>query len=80
MFPCSILSIAEEGEGVMGTLKAPEMAAALKKTGYAGERVVILNPVDNISIAPMSVITADMLKRSPTASRKSCCGRCRSCR
>lgn len=64
MFPCTIPGIGEDGREVMGTLGAAGMAAALKATGYAGERVVVINPADSVAISPLSAVTADMLKRA----------------
>lgn len=37
--------------------------ALVKESGYAGEKVVIINPTDYASIAPMGRITADLLQR-----------------
>ena len=37
--------------------------AALKDAGYAGEKVVILHPVDLASVAPMDDVTFDLLKK-----------------
>lgn len=66
MFPCTIPGIAESGTGVMGTLgeDATKVAAALRATGYKGERVVVINPADSVAIAPLSAVTADLLKRA----------------
>jgi len=66
MFPCTIPGIKESGKEVMGTLgeNAAKVAAALKATGYAGQRVVVINPADSVGIAPLSAVTTDMLKRA----------------
>ncbi|WP_421991291.1 hypothetical protein [Roseococcus sp.] len=40
------------------------MREALRATGYAGEKVVILNPADSPALAPLGPVTADLLKRA----------------
>jgi peptide/nickel transport system substrate-binding protein len=37
--------------------------AALKASGYAGEKVVIINPIDFVTIGPMGDVTYDLLKK-----------------
>ncbi len=37
--------------------------AALKASGYAGEKVVIINPTDFVTIGPMGDVTYDLLKQ-----------------
>ncbi len=37
--------------------------AALKAAGYAGEKVVIINPTDFVTIGPMGDVTYDLLKK-----------------
>ena len=37
--------------------------AALKASGYAGEKVVIINPTDFVTIGPMGDVTYDLLKK-----------------
>ena len=37
--------------------------AMVKESGYNGEKVVIINPSDHVTIGPMGRITADLLKR-----------------
>jgi peptide/nickel transport system substrate-binding protein len=60
--PCGMLYGKE-----LGTTAMPgdvHMArAALKAAGYAGEKVVIINPTDFVTIAPMGDVTYDLLKR-----------------
>lgn len=66
MFPCTIGSGAETGKDVIGSLfgKPAEIEAALKAAGYKGETIVILNPSDSADISPISMVTADLLKRA----------------
>ena len=40
------------------------MRAALRATGYNGEKVVILNPADSPALAPLGPVTADLLQRA----------------
>ncbi len=63
MFPCGMPGVAEVGRGVMGTLDAAGARRALAEAGYAGERVVILNPTDVASINAHGVLLADLLRR-----------------
>ena len=37
--------------------------AALSKSGYSGEKVVIINPADFPDIGPLGIVTADLLKK-----------------
>jgi peptide/nickel transport system substrate-binding protein len=37
--------------------------AALKAAGYAGQKVVVLNPTDFAAIHPLGLVTADLLKQ-----------------
>lgn len=66
MFPCTIPGVEEIGRNQFGRLAAggPAMAEALRATGYAGEKVVILNPADNATLAPLGPITAELLRRA----------------
>jgi peptide/nickel transport system substrate-binding protein len=64
MFPCGLPFVKEAGAAIMN--KAGNLAAAreaIKQAGYAGEKVVIINPVDFPSIAPLGDVTADLLKK-----------------
>lgn len=64
MFPCGAPYVTEAGAGVLRS--PPDLVAAraaVKASGYAGERVVIINPGDFPSIGPLGEITADLLKR-----------------
>lgn len=66
MFPCTIPGVTEIGRDSFGRLAAggPAMAEALRATGYKGEKVVILNPADNATLAPLGPITAELLRRA----------------
>ena len=63
MFPCGMPGVMEVGRGVMGTLDVAAARRALAEAGYAGEKVVILNPTDLPSISAHSVLLADLLRR-----------------
>lgn len=63
-FPCGLPFSNEIGASIMNTPR--DLAAsreAIKAAGYAGERVVIMNPGDFPSIAPLGEVTADRLQR-----------------
>ena len=60
--PCGMTYGKELGMAAMpGDLEKGR--AALKAAGYAGEKVVIINPTDFVTIAPMGEVTYDLLKR-----------------
>ncbi|MGE0315307.1 MAG: ABC transporter substrate-binding protein [Lautropia sp.] len=64
MFPCGMPGVSEIGKDAMKPPRDLEKARALiKASGYAGEKVVIINPTDIASIHPHGVITADLLKK-----------------
>ncbi|MBE9606769.1 ABC transporter substrate-binding protein [Acetobacteraceae bacterium H6797] len=61
-FPKGTPYYTENGKSLMpGDLKAAQ--AALKASGYAGEKVVIINPTDFPSIGALGQVTFDLLKR-----------------
>ena len=62
LFPCGT-PYGEEigGESMTGDIAAAR--AALKQAGYAGEKVVILNPADVPTISPFGHVTFDYLKQ-----------------
>jgi len=66
MFPCPIPGAAELGRDQFGRLAGDTaaMRAALRATGYNGEKVVILNPADSPALAPLGPVTADLLQRA----------------
>lgn len=60
-FPCATPFETELPDLMPGDLaKARQM---LKDAGYAGEKVVIINPTDFAVINPLGVVTADLLKQ-----------------
>lgn len=64
MFPCGVPFSSEIGAPFLQS--PPDLAKAreaIVAAGYAGERVVIMNPSDFASIAPLGEITADALTR-----------------
>ncbi len=62
MFPCGGLYGKEVGAGIMvGDLTKAK--AALKASGYNGEKVVIISPADVPTIGPMGDVTYDLLKQ-----------------
>ena len=62
LFPRHTPYYSEEGLPLMkGDLKAAQ--AMLKASGYAGERVVVINPTDYPTIGALGQVTADMLKK-----------------
>jgi peptide/nickel transport system substrate-binding protein len=66
MFPCTIPGVEELGRDDFGALfdNPARMAEALKATGYAGEKVVVINAADSAAIAPLGLVTADRLRRA----------------
>lgn len=66
MFPCTVPGVEEIGRGQFGRLigNAAAMQEALRATGYNGEKVVILNPADNATLAPLGPITAQALRQA----------------
>ncbi|MCQ4159638.1 ABC transporter substrate-binding protein [Roseomonas sp. GC11] len=61
-FPKGTPSYTESGRALMpGDLKAAQ--AALKESGYAGQKVVIINPTDFPTIGALGQVTFDLLKR-----------------
>jgi len=62
LFPCGTRYGVELGKDIMqGNLEAAR--AALKASGYNGEKVVVLNPADVPSIAPFGHVTFDYFKK-----------------
>ncbi|MBR0665044.1 ABC transporter substrate-binding protein [Roseomonas hellenica] len=64
MFPCGMPGVKELGaEALRPPRDLGRARAAIREAGYAGEKVVIINPSDYPSIAPLGRITADLLQR-----------------
>lgn len=66
MMPCTLPGVEQIGRGLYERLhgKRDEVAAALRETGYAGQRIVIPNASDSLVIAPLGRVTADLLARA----------------
>ena len=62
LFPCGTPYGEELGTAQM-TGDIPAARAALKAAGYAGEKVVIINPADVPTIGPFGQVTFDYLKQ-----------------
>ena len=64
MFPCGLDGVNELGRDAFAPPRDLEKARAMvKASGYAGEKVVILNPTDIASIHPHGLITAELLRK-----------------
>jgi peptide/nickel transport system substrate-binding protein len=64
MFPCGIPFSPELGASILNSPRDLAKAReAVRASGYNGERVVLMNPADFPSIAPLGDVTADLLKR-----------------
>ena len=64
MFPCGIPFVNETGASLMNTPRDINRAREqLRAAGYAGEKVVLMNPGDFPSIGPLGEVTADLLRR-----------------
>jgi peptide/nickel transport system substrate-binding protein len=64
MFACDVPGAIETAEAQMRPPHNLDIArAAVKAAGYAGERIVILNPTDYAFIAACGNLTADLLRR-----------------
>lgn len=64
MIPCGLPHSTEVGASFMKPPKDLEKSrAAVKASGYNGEKVVILNPTDLPSLHPLGLVAADLLKK-----------------
>jgi peptide/nickel transport system substrate-binding protein len=64
MFPCGTRYATEIGAPLLNTKRDLAKAReAVKAAGYNGEKIVIINPADFPSIAPLGNVTADLLKK-----------------
>ncbi len=62
LFPCGTTYGREIGAPAMGG-DMEKAQAMLKASGYNGEKVVIINPTDFVSIGPLGDVTYDTLKK-----------------
>jgi peptide/nickel transport system substrate-binding protein len=64
MFPCGVPYSREIGTSLLNSSRDPnKVRDAIKAAGYAGERIVIMNPTDFPSISPLGHVTADILSK-----------------
>jgi peptide/nickel transport system substrate-binding protein len=64
MFPCGARYATEIGANLLNTPRdLAKTREAIKAAGYNGEKIVIINPADFPSIAPLGDVTADLLKK-----------------
>lgn len=64
MLPCGVPHSHELAAGLMQPPKdLAQSRQAIKDAGYAGERVVILNPTDQPSLEPLGQVAADLFKK-----------------
>ena len=61
IYPCGTAYEADSAARMPGSLDAARKA--LKESGYAGQKVVIINPTDYPQIGPLGQVTADRLRR-----------------
>lgn len=62
MFPCGSRYAQDAGAAVMlGDID--KARAALQASGYNGEKVVLLNPTDLVTVGPLGDVTYDLMKR-----------------
>lgn len=62
-FPCTTPYGQASAQDPMASPSLDRARALLRESGYAGERVVMLNPADFASIAPLGLIGHDLLTR-----------------
>jgi len=66
LFPCGTAYETKSGPG-LARMQAPRnldaARAAIRASGYAGERIVVLNPSDFPLIQPLGVVTHDLFRR-----------------
>ncbi|WP_159993960.1 ABC transporter substrate-binding protein [Roseomonas sp. 18066] len=64
LFPCGMPFSRELGGNLLNTPRdLAKVREEIRAAGYAGERVVIMNPTDFPSIAPLGFVTADVLTK-----------------
>ena len=63
VFTCNTALASEEGSAVLRTRSVERGRAALRASGYAGEKVVLIAPSDYPQINALSLVTADLMQR-----------------
>ena len=63
MMPCGVPDVAEIGQAAMPGLPLEAARKAVAESGYAGERTVVLAPVDYPQLGTFGQVSADLLRR-----------------
>nr|WP_043835912.1 ABC transporter substrate-binding protein [Roseomonas aerilata] len=63
VFTCGTTLASEEGSAILRTRNIEAARAALRASGYAGEKVVLITPSDYPQINTLSLVTADLMTR-----------------
>jgi len=63
VFPCSLPGVAEFPAAPRGEAAMTRARDALKASGYAGEKVVLVNPSDFPAVTQQGRVTADLMRR-----------------
>ena len=63
VFTCGSTLASEEGSDILKVRSVEKARAALKESGYAGEKVVLIAPADYPQINALSLVTADLMQR-----------------
>ncbi|WP_458097661.1 ABC transporter substrate-binding protein [Roseomonas sp. WA12] len=63
VFTCGSTLASEEGSAILKTRSLERARAALRESGYAGDKVVLIAPSDYPQINALSLVTADLMQR-----------------
>ncbi|MBP0443853.1 ABC transporter substrate-binding protein [Roseomonas sp. SSH11] len=63
VFTCGTSLASDQGSDILRTRNIDRAKAALRESGYAGERVVLIAPSDYPQINALSLVTADLMTR-----------------
>jgi len=63
VFTCGSALASDDGSAILRTRSVERGRAALRESGYAGERVVLITPSDYPQINALSLVTADLMTR-----------------
>ncbi len=63
MMPCGVQDVTELGQADMPALSIEAGRRAVAESGYKGERVVVLAPMDYPHLGTFGIVTADLFKR-----------------